>query len=152
MSTMEDFQAQLDCAKDMIASLECRLQGMEEMNGMMSQPKVMISNAHVTGTESLEDLSRVINRKLTNNPTQLISRILSHFLEQDTMNKGEYEELRQHYKTKFSSGNHGAVYSLQKHPNSWMAKQQNVYGNIIVEEGGDCIRITTTWKRALNIV
>ena len=94
-------------------------------------------------------LSNKIHTKITRHPNQLISRILSHFLKKDTMNMNEYEQLRGVFKTKFRSGNHGAVHSLQDYPKSWLCKEQGIYGPI-VEDFNDHVRITPVWKEALH--
>ena len=97
-------------------------------------------------------LVEALRRKLRNQPNQLISRILRHFSNKDTLSEVEYNILSAGFNTKFSGGNHGAVYSLHAHPNSWMSRHQTVYGSIVVEESNNLVRINSQWARALNSV
>jgi hypothetical protein len=93
-------------------------------------------------------LSNILQTKITDHPSQLISRILSHFITKDRMTEYDFEQLRGVYTSKFR-GNRGVVYNLQNNPHAWLSRYQQKYGSII-EECNEYIHIIPVWKKALH--
>jgi len=84
---------------------------------------------------------------------QLIGRIMTHFLRNDTMTKAEYYAFRgDDFRSKFNGGIKSAVSNLQNEPhhNPWLKTHQVQHGSIISVISPTEVRVQDNWKRLIQ--
>lgn len=93
----------------------------------------------------------VLCKKFQSHSDQLITRILQHFVKQESLDEVQYKQLKpSNRQTKFRSGNRGVTSALQysKAGGSWLPTQQRMIGDIVFEST-DKLVIQPRWKAHL---